>query len=133
MVDAGGGHILQVASIAGMNPLPSYAAYAATKAYVLSLSEAIAHELGSRDVFVTTLHPGITWTEFFDTSGQKPTLYSRVFGMSSRDVARIGVKAMLSRRHSVVAGWRNWWSITLASVFPRRVRAWLTWRVNRGD
>ena len=51
--------------------------------------------------------------------------------MSSSDVARIGVKAMLGGRHSVIAGWRNWLSITLASVFPRHVRAWITWQVNK--
>jgi short-subunit dehydrogenase len=131
MAERGGGYVLQVASIAGVNPLPSYAAYAATKAFVLSLSEAIAHELGDKNVAVTALLPGVTWTEFFDTSGQKPNLYSRVFGMSSADVARIGVKAMLAERHSVVAGWRNWFSIALASVFPRHVRAWLTWQMNK--
>lgn len=131
MAERGGGHILQVGSIAGVNPLPSYATYAATKAFVLHLSEAIAHELGEKNVSVTTLMPGVTWTEFFDNSGQKPTTYSRLVGMSSSDVARIGVKAMLAERHSVIAGWRNWFSIALASIFPRHVRAWLTWQVNK--
>ncbi|RKZ08607.1 hypothetical protein DRQ32_08960 [bacterium] len=131
MAEHDGGYILQVASIAGVNPLPSYAAYAATKAFVLSLSEAIAHELGDRKVAVTALLPGVTWTEFFDVSGQKPTTYSRIFGMSSPDVARVGVKALLAERHSVIAGWRNWFAIGLARVFPRHVRAWLTWQVNK--
>lgn len=131
MAERGGGHILQVTSIAGVNPLPSYATYAATKAYVLSLSGAIAHELGKRNVSVTALLPGVTRTEFFDISGQKPTTYSRVFGMSPSDVARIGVKAMLAERHNVIAGWRNWFSITMAAIFPRHVRAWLTWRLNK--
>ena len=123
MVARGGGYILQVGSIAGENPLPSYATYAATKAFVVSLSEAIAHELGDKNVSVTALLPGATWTEFFDTSGQKPTAYLRLVGMSSSDVAKIGVKAMLAGRHSVIAGWRNWFSIKLASIFPRHVRA----------
>lgn len=131
MVAAGGGHILQVGSIAGINPLPTYAAYAATKSFVLNFSEALALELRPQGVSVTALLPGITWTEFFDASGQKPTLYSRVFGMSSPDVARIGVKAMIAGRTSVIAGWRNWVSIQLASIFPRHVRAWLTWQLNR--
>ena len=131
MAERGGGHILQVTSVAGVNPLPSYATYAATKAYVLSLSGAIAHELGERNVSVTALLPGVTRTEFFDISGQKPTTYSRVFGMSPSDVARIGVKAMLAERHYVFAGWRNWFSITMAAIFPRHVRAWLTWQLNK--
>jgi short-subunit dehydrogenase len=75
--------------------------------------------------------PGVTRTEFFDTSGQKPTTYSRVFGMSPSDVARTGVKAMLAERHYVIAGWRNWFSITMAAIFPRHVRAWLTWQLNK--
>jgi short-subunit dehydrogenase len=131
MVERGGGYILQVASIAGLNPLPSYAAYAATKAYLENLSGGIAHELGEKNVSVTALLPGTTWTEFFETSGQETTLHGRLTGMSSGDVARIGVKAMLQRRHSVIAGWRNWASIMLAKLFPRHVRAWLTWQVNR--
>lgn len=131
MADRGEGAILQVGSIAGLNPLPSYAVYAATKAFVVSFSEALAHELADRNVSVTALLPGITWTEFFDVTGQEPTLYSRIFGMSSPDVARIGVKAMIGGRHSVIAGWRNALSVAIASVFPRHVRAWLTWQVNR--
>ena len=131
MVERGGGYILQVASIAGLNPLPSYAAYAATKAFLENLSGGIAHELGARNVSVTALLPGTTWTEFFETSGQETTLHGRLTGMSSTDVARIGVKAMLGRRHSVIAGWRNWVSIMLAKLFPRHVRAWLIWQVNK--
>jgi short-subunit dehydrogenase len=131
MAERGHGFILEVSSIAGVSPLPSYAAYGATKAFVLSLSGALAHELRGRDVSVTALLPGATWTEFFDTSGQKPTAYTRAFAMSSRDVAKIGVKAMIAGRPTVIAGWRNWLSIKLASIFPRHVRAWLTWQVNR--
>ena len=129
MAERGGGHILQLTSIAGVNPLPSYAAYAATKAYILSLSGAIAHELGKSNVSVTALMPGLTRTEFFDISGQKPNIYSRLVVMSPSDVARIGVKAMLAKRHYAIAGWRNWFIIAMAAVFPRRVRAWMTWQL----
>jgi short-subunit dehydrogenase len=129
MAGQGGGRILQVASIAGLAPLPSYAVYAATKSFVLNFSEAISLELQDRNVSVTVLMPGVTWTEFFEVSGQETTTYNRVFGMSSSDVAKIGVKAMVAGRASVIAGWRNWLSITLSSVFPRHVRAWLTWQM----
>ena len=129
MAEQGGGRILQVASIAGLAPLPSYAVYAATKSFVLNFSEAISLELHDRKVSVTVLMPGVTWTEFFEVSGQETTTYSRIFGMSSADVAKIGVKAMLAERSSVIAGWRNWLSITLSSVFPRHVRAWMTWQM----
>lgn len=131
MAERDGGYILQVASIAALNSLPSYAAYGATKAFLENLSGAIAHELGDRNVWVTALLPGTTWTEFFEHSGQKPTLHGRLTGMSSPDVARIGVKAMLGHRHSVIAGWRNWISIMVAKLFPRHVRAWFIWQVNK--
>jgi len=129
MAEQGGGRILQVASIAGLAPLPSYAVYAATKSFVLNFSEAVSLELHDRKVSVTVLLPGVTRTEFFQVSGQETTTYSRIFGMSSSDVAKIGVKAMVAERGSVIAGWRNWLSITLSSVFPRHVRAWLTWQM----
>ena len=129
MAGQGGGRILQVASIAGLAPLPSYAVYAATKSFVLNFSEAVSLELHDRNVSVTVLMPGVTWTEFFQVSGQETTTYSRIFGMSSADVAKIGVKAMVAERGSVIAGWRNWLSITMSSIFPRHVRAWLTWQM----
>ena len=62
MVERGSGRVLNVASIAAFQPVPSLATYAATKAYVLSLSEALSEELRGSGVTVTTLCPGVTAT-----------------------------------------------------------------------
>lgn len=101
------GYILQVASIGAYQPTPTYAAYAAAKSFVLNFSHAIHYELRGSGVSVTTVSPGVTATEFLQIAGQSPTLFQRLTMMSSRDVARIGVDAMLRRRASVVTGWFN--------------------------
>ncbi|MES2297779.1 MAG: SDR family oxidoreductase [Pseudomonadota bacterium] len=67
MAERGFGRILNVASIAAFQPLPSVATYAATKAYVLSLSEALSEELKGSGVTVTALCPGITATNMVST------------------------------------------------------------------
>lgn len=63
MIERGNGRILNVASIAAFQPVPSLATYAATKAYVLSLSESLAEELAGTGVSITALCPGITATD----------------------------------------------------------------------
>ncbi len=74
---------------------------------MLNFSHAIHYELRGSGVSVTTVSPGVTATEFLRIAGQSPTLFQRLTMMSSRDVARIGVDAMLRRRASVVTGWFN--------------------------
>src|SRR5947209_11213408 len=69
MVQRGAGAILNVASTAGMQPLPYNAGYSAAKAYVLTFSEAIHQELRGHGVAVTALCPGPVQTDFWDTSG----------------------------------------------------------------
>lgn len=68
MIERGDGAILNVASLAAYAPMPRLAVYAATKAYVLSFSEAIAHELADKGVRVTTLCPASVDTELFEKS-----------------------------------------------------------------
>lgn len=128
MVARNFGHVLQVASIGAYQPCPTYASYAAAKAYVLHFGEALAHELRHTKVRVTVLSPGYTETEFLQVSGQRKTLYQKMLAMGSREVAEIGIRAMLKGKPSLVAGWMNGlaaWSIRLT---PRRmataVAAW---------
>jgi len=66
MVARGQGRVLNVASIAAFQPVPMLATYAATKAYVLSLTESLSEELQGTGVTITTLCPGITATSMFD-------------------------------------------------------------------
>lgn len=120
MVEQGFGRILQVASVGAFQATPTYAAYSAAKAFVLLFSEAVHHELRGTGVTCTAISPGITATEFLKVSGQRATLYQRIFMMTSARVAAIGIRAMLRGRSSVVPGLANAvmaWSVRL---MPRR-------------
>ena len=131
MVERGWGRILQVASVAAFQATPGYAAYAAAKAFVLLFGEAVHHELKGTGVTCTVVSPGVTATEFLDVAGQKPTWYQRRVMMESAEVARIGIRAMLKGRSSVVAGRLNAiaaWSIRLT---PRRVATAVAARLMR--
>ena len=102
----GRGHILMVASLAAYQPDPLLAAYGGTKAYVLSLGEALHVELAPR-VGVTVLSPGLMDTGFNAVSGfEAPASLDRT-KLSPAEVARIGLEAMFAHRPSVVAGRLN--------------------------
>ena len=106
MVERGSGRILNVASMAGFIPGPFQAVYYATKAYVLSFSEAIASELDGSGVTVTALCPGPTRTEFEEVAnvaGSKAFMIQA----SVESVARYGYKSMLKGRAVAVPGSAN--------------------------
>ena len=109
MKERGEGRIIQIGSIASFQPGPLFAAYSATKAYVLSLGEALNEELRGTGVRCTVVCPGVTATEFLDTAGQqgKVSLYQRLFMMESPAVVRAGLRASLRGRSSVVTGVLN--------------------------
>ena len=129
MVARGWGRILNVASIGAYQPTPTYAVYAAAKAFVLNYSEAFAAELAGTGVTVTTLSPGVTATEFLQVSGQKPTLYQRLVMMDSPTVTRLGLKAMLAGRRSLVPGLLNTLTAWGTRLMPRRVQTWVAYQV----
>ena len=117
------GWILLVSSVAGYQPSPSYAAYAAAKAYVLHFGIALAHELRRSKVEVCVLSPGITHTEFFDVAGQTPSLYHRLTGMSAERAVEAGLHALLRGRASVLPGFVNGVGAFLTRVVPMRLQA----------
>lgn len=123
MARRGQGHVLNIASTAGRNPVPSHAIYGATKAFIVSMSEAVSLGIRPAGVRITCPMPGPVWTEFFDVSGQKPTLYNRLSSLSSPAVARDCFKAMVRGRNSAVVGWANWASMLIAKLLPGRVMA----------
>ena len=107
MVERGAGAILNVASMAAFQPLPGFATYAATKAFVQSFSEAVHAELGGTGVSVTCLCPGFTHTEFGAERRRARGGAQAMPGflwMEAPDVARAGVEAMVAGRRSAIPG-----------------------------
>lgn len=95
MVERNKGRILNVASTAGLVPGPLQAVYFATKAYVVSLSQALASEVNDTNVTVTALCPGATKTEFLENADLQDTLLVKSGLETSRSVAEKGYKAMM--------------------------------------
>ena len=133
MASRGFGCVLLVASTGAYQPTPHYAAYAASKSYVLSFGEALNFELKDSPVNVTVLSPGVTRTEFHDVSGQgRDNLYVRLTTMESERVARIGIEAMLKGKPSVVPGFLNKITAWFAQRAPRRMAtAAAAWMMGR--
>jgi short-subunit dehydrogenase len=100
------GGILNVASLAAFLPGPGMAVYYASKAYVLSFTEALHHELKGRDVRVTALCPGPVATEFQARAGLRKDNV-RILMLSARRVARIGYRGFMRGERVIVAGIGN--------------------------
>jgi short-subunit dehydrogenase len=131
MVARNEGRILNVASAAGFRPMGNFAAYAATKAYVLHLTEGVHAELADTGVRVSALCPGLTRTEFFDPA--KSSGLMRWATMPSLPVARAGIELMLRGDAFLVAGWLNRAMIFLGRFLPRRWVAASTMRFLEED
>ena len=118
------GRVMLVSSTAAFQPGPNMATYCATKAYVLSLGEAIARELRGTGVTLTTLCPGATHTGFAAESGADalPLFSSKLVPkMSSADVARAGYAAMMKGKTVLVTGFMNKMVAFSGQVFPRAI------------
>ncbi|TMJ60333.1 MAG: SDR family oxidoreductase [Alphaproteobacteria bacterium] len=98
------GGILNVASIAGFLPGPGMAVYYASKAYVLSFSEALRRELASRGVRVTALCPGPVPSEFQARAGLQPGFDSAVLNVSPAEVANAGYRGLMANKRLVLPG-----------------------------
>ncbi|HYX37192.1 MAG TPA: SDR family oxidoreductase [Oligoflexus sp.] len=115
------GYIMQVASTGAFQPLPNYAAYAASKSFVLNFSRAFNYESRADGVTSTALCPGPTLTGFFDKAQHKLSRSFQTIMMSSQDVARHGVNAMFAREECQVAGLLNKVSANLPRLLPSRL------------
>lgn len=128
MVRRGHGRVLNVASIAAFQPVPRLATYAASKAYVLSLTESLAEELDGTGVTVTALCPGITATAMLDKAQQSGTGLGKLptFVVGDVDsVADEGFKACMAGKVICVPGALNLATTLAARAAPR----WLVRRV----
>lgn len=122
MREKGGGHILNVGSLAGDYALPYFASYAASKSYVLSYSLALRAELKGAGIGVTCVLPGYVRTGFDAAAGIRAPAYlafSNAAGMSARAVAGAGLRALSSGRPYSVAGFRNKLAAALGRLVPR--------------
>jgi uncharacterized protein len=114
-----GGGILNVGSIAGFLPGPGMAVYYASKAYVLSFSEAMRAELAPRGVRVTVLCPGPVPSEFQQRAGFSPGLDSAVLNVSAADVAKCGYRGLMANKRAVLPGLGIKIVPLLLRMFPR--------------
>jgi short-subunit dehydrogenase len=122
MVRRRSGRIMNVASTAAFQPGPLMAVYYATKAYVLSFSEAIAEELRNTGVTVTALCPGATATDFAETAQISNTrLFQKLGVADAGDIARSGYKAMMRGDRVAIPGWRDKLMIQSERFAPRRL------------
>jgi short-subunit dehydrogenase len=113
------GGILNVASIAGFLPGPGMAVYYASKAYVLSFTEALRAELGPRGVRVTALCPGPVPSEFQARAGFKPGFDSMVLNVSAANVALAGYRGLMANKRAVMPGFGIKAVPMLLRLFPR--------------
>ncbi len=128
MLRRGRGRILNIASIAAFQPVPTLATYAATKAYLLSLTESLAEELQGAGVTVTALCPGITATPMVDAAGRARPALRRLPGIVVGDadaVAAEGYAACLRGDVICVPGALNRATVVAGRALPK----WLVRRV----
>jgi short-subunit dehydrogenase len=112
------GKILNVGSTGSFSPVPTMAVYAATKAFVLSFSEALAVELKNTGVTVTALCPGATNTGFAERAQAHKTLLFKS-AMSAETVAHQGIQALFQGKKRIVTGWLNKLMIASIRFTPR--------------
>jgi uncharacterized protein len=119
MVKKGKGGILNLSSTAGFQPGPLMAVYYATKAFVLSFSQALADELKDKGINVTALCPGPTSTGFGKSSGMENSRLFKRGVMSPEQVALAGYRGLMKGKTVVVPGFRNKTLATISRFVPR--------------
>jgi short-subunit dehydrogenase len=118
------GGVLNVASVAGFLPGPGMAVYYASKAYVLSFSEALRAELAPRGVRVTALCPGPVPSEFQARAGFEPGFDSKILNVSPSDVAKAGYRGLMANKRAVLPGLGIKLVPVLLRLFPRGFVLW---------
>lgn len=116
------GKIMNVASTAAFQPGPFMSVYYASKAYLLSFSEALAEELEGSGVTVTCLCPGPVKTNFQRRAYLEGTaMVNSPLLVDVRDVARLGYEGMMRGKRLVIPGWKNRAGVELLRISPRAV------------
>lgn len=116
------GRIMNVASTAAFQPGPLMAVYYATKAYVLSFTEAIADELRDSGVSVTCFCPGATLTEFQKRAHtENSRLFKQLAPMDAKSVAEDGYRALMAGKTLAISGFKNWLVAESVRFAPRKM------------
>ena len=126
------GGILNVGSVAGFLPGPGMAVYYASKAYVLSFSEALRGELAPCGVRVTALCPGPVPSEFQARAGFKPGFDSAILNVSPSDVAKAGYRGLMANKRAVLPGLGIKLVPLLLRLFPRGFVLWAVGKFQLG-
>ena len=130
MIERRRGGLLNVASTAAFQPGPGMAVYYATKAFVLSFTEALAEELAGTGLTVSALCPGPTRTNFGAAAGGRFKRITGKYSMSAATVARLGHRAFRSGRVVAITGLRNQLPALAVRFVPRAIVRKITKRLN---
>ena len=131
MIERKAGRILNVASTAAFLPGPLMAVYYASKAYVVSFSEAIASELSGTGVTVTCLCPGWTHTGFQLRAKMQLSRMFRGPAMEAKEVALQGYRGMQASKRLVIPGILNKLEVFATRFVPLRFAAYVVWRMQK--
>ncbi len=131
MIERGRGTIINVASTAAFQPLPYMATYAATKAFVLSFTEAIAAEIAGTGVRILALCPGPVRTEFQAVAKHENALMPSFIYMDADTVVRQALAAVARRRRVKINGMMNAAGAVAARVFPHSLITAIAGRIYR--
>lgn len=125
MVERGQGRILNLASVASKLPGPWQSVYHATKAFVLSFTEAIREELKDTNIVITALMPGVTDTDFFNKAGMQNSraIEDKSAMANPADVALDGYEALMADKDKVVSGFKNKVQVSVGNLTPDDVLA----------
>lgn len=119
MVSRNNGKILNLASVVSKTPAPEFAVYAASKAFVLSFSEAVAQELEQTNITVTALLPGRTDTDFFHKADMTDTKEYQDHSLADpAAVAKDGYEALMSGKTRVISGIQNKVMVGMMNTMP---------------
>lgn len=131
MLERRQGAIINVASTAGFQPVPFMATYAATKAFVLSFSEALWEENRAHGIKVMALCPGVTETNFFEAArGQKPP--ARV-SQTPEEVVDVALNGLARGKSHIISGWTNFLMTESERLVPRSLITRVAGRMMRSQ
>jgi short-subunit dehydrogenase len=122
MCERGSGHIVQMASIAAFQPSPYFAVYSATKAFVLSFSEAVHEEVRGSGVRVTAICPGFTRTGFQESNDAHASFLPQALWSEPHHVTAAVLRALDANPAVVIPRWHDWLTTQLTGWLPR---AWV--------